>query len=213
MKLSSKRLWLVFVVILSLALLAVILCACNPSQADKEKAVAEYGREKAYSKSYKGAMLHLGNGTIKYYIPTSVSGDYKVISEYAIAKANTLTSKVNVYISPDASTNFSFAVENGKISGNETSNAVNFYRCIPDSGEITTSTITYSKAHLDSRNLAYKKHTALHEMGHTFGLGHIEADIMKGWTVMIAPHPNEDKYQIDDYAEFDRYNITWYYGE
>ncbi len=190
--------------------MAVTLSACNPSQKQKEQAVDNYGRGKAYNTT-NGYTRHLENGTISYYIPTSVSGDYRTISEYAISKANTLTSVVTVNTA-SSSGSYKFA-KTGTVSGHPDANAVNSSTVNSTNGAVTGSTITYSTDHLDSKNFAYKKHTALHEMGHTFGLGHIEADIMKGWTVMITPHPNEDKYQIDDYTEFDRYNITWYYGE
>ena len=210
MKMTSKKFCMMVMMVFCVALLAITLIACNPSQKQKEQAVRDYGEAKAYN-TVNGNIIHLSNGTISYYIPSSVSGDYRTISEYAISKANTLTSAVTVNTAP-SSGSYNFA-KTGTVSGHANANAVNNYRYNPSNGTVVGSTITYLTDHLDSKNLAYKKHTALHEMGHTFGLEHVEADIMRGWTVMISPHPNENKYQIDDYTEFDRYNITWKYGE
>ena len=210
MKQTSRKLILLIILILSMTILVSALCACT--EAEKKQAVETYGRGNAYNKNSSGQTEQLRSGrTVSYYIPTSVSGDYRAISEYAIAKANTLTSSITVNGSGTTET-FCFGVEKGNIENHENANAVNFIWVNKSTGEVTASTITYSKAHLDNDTLASKKHTALHEMGHTFGLGHIEADVMRGHTVMISPHP-ASKYELDDYSEFDRYNITWYYGE
>lgn len=206
---SSNKVLKILILVLCVVLLSAILCACTPEQ--KEEAVRRYGQSKAYNKASNGEEIHLSEGSYYFYIPSSVSGVYKTISEYAVAKASTLTSKVEIGISPSSNTDFKFAIT-GTVSGHETANAVTAYS-YNSNAEVTRATITYSTDHLNSRNDAYRKHTALHEMGHVFGLGHITADVMKGYTVMISPHPNEEKYQESDYDEFDRYNITWKYGK
>lgn len=210
MKQTSKKLLLLTILILCMAVLVSSLCACTDAQ--RKKAVETYGMGNAYMKNDNGKTEHLRSGrTVTYYIPTGISGDYRAISEYALAKANTLTSSITINGNGTTET-FRFSVENGNIEKHENANAVNFMWVSESTGEVTRSNITYSKAHMDGKTLASKKHTALHEMGHTFGLGHIEADVMKGYTVIMSPHP-ESKYELDDFAEFDRYNITWYYGE
>ncbi|MDR0751071.1 MAG: M57 family metalloprotease [Christensenellaceae bacterium] len=187
----------------------MILSACNPTEARKRQAVKDYGEAKAYNKTQSGAIRHLPYGTISYYIPSSVAGSYKTISEYAIAKANTLTSTITITTTTASNSSFKYSIVSTYSDG---TNAYNTTRFSATTGVISGSTITYVKSALDSKNLQYKKHTALHELGHTFGLCHIEATEMAGWTVMISPHP-ATKYELDDYSEFDRYNVEWQYGE
>lgn len=184
-----------------------MMCACTDQE--KEQAVQNYGESKAFLKKNNIEKHLADNSTVAFYISTDVSGEYRTISEYAVAKANTLTSRITVKIG-SSSGNFKFEKAN-LIEGHTSANAVTYSNSTA-AAVITSARIVYSYTNLNGKNLAYKKHTALHEMGHVFGLGHIEADVMKGYTVMIAPHPNEAKYQIDDFTEFDRHNITWKYG-
>lgn len=209
MSLTQKKTLTTMLVVLCALLLIVVLSACNPTQAQKEQAVRDYGEAKAYNKTSSGVIKHLSDGTKSYYIPTTVTGEYKTVSEYAIAKANTLTSAITINTTTSSSSSYKYAVVD---THSENWNAYNTTSSNSTTGVISSSTITYIKSALNSKNLQYKKHTALHEMGHTFGLGHIEADEMRSWTVMISPHPAA-KYELDDYSEFDRYNITWQYGE
>lgn len=208
MELTSKKVFMIAVMALCIILLGALLIGCTDKE--KKQAIEKYGQAKAYNKTSTGNIIHL-SGTISYYIPTSVTGDYRSISEYAIAKANTLTDAVVVNTASIEGT-YKFA-QTGTIPTSPNANANNSYTFYTDTGVISGSTITYSTDHLNGKNYAYKKHTALHEMGHSFGLKHIEADVMRGYTVMISPHPNEEKYQVADYTEFDRYNIEWYYGK
>lgn len=206
-KTTTKNMLLYLLIVLCIVLLGLMMCACTDQE--KEQAVQNYGESKAFLKKNNIEKHLADNSTVAFYISTDVSGEYRTISEYAVAKANTLTSRITVKIG-SSSGNFKFEKAN-LIEGHTSANAVTFSNSTA-AAVITSARIVYSYTNLNEKNLAYKKHTALHEMGHVFGLGHIEADVMKGYTVMIAPHPNEAKYQIDDFTEFDRYNINWKYG-
>lgn len=205
-KTTTKSVLLVLLITLCVVLLGLMMCACT--QQEKEQAVKNYGESKAFNKKNNIEQHLADNSTVAFYIPSEVSGEYRTVSEYAIAKANTLTSRITVKVGSSAG---SFRFEKANLIEDHTNaNAVTFYSSTA-AAVITNATIVYSATNLDGKNLAYKKHTALHEMGHVFGLGHIEAKVMKGYTVMMTPHP-EKKYEVDDFTEFDRYNITWKYG-
>lgn len=208
MKSLLKKRIVILLSMLCVLLTIITLSACTAKQ--KEQAVKAYGQSKAYNKTDSNIDITVERGSINYYIPTTVKGDYKTISEYAIAKANTLTSTVNVGTSTSTKSNYKYAIVSSSTT-HPNANAYNSYSYNVN-GEINKSTITYVTGKLDGESMDYKKHTALHEMGHTFGLGHIEADEMRGYTVMISPHPSKKKYQTTDYTEFDKYNITWKYG-
>ncbi len=213
MKRTSKKTLTLVLFVLHVLLCAVMLIACNPTPAQIEKAFDTYGKEKAFMKTSGGKVLHLANGTTTYYIQPAVSGDYKTISEYAAAKANTLTSAVSICTSTltaDSSSSFLFSVQSYS-SSDKKANATNFLNS-SSKGVVIFSEIRYSSENLERKTMQYKKHTALHEMGHTFGLGHVTDSILNGYTVMLAEHPSS-KYELDDYGEFDRANIEWLYGK
>lgn len=213
MKRTSKKTLTMVLFALCVLLCAVMLIACNPTPEQKEKAFNTYGKEKAFNKTSGGTVIHLADGTKTYYIPSSVSGDYKTISEYAAAKANTLTSAITINTSTtNSSSSFFFSVAPYSNPDNTNANATNWYNYSTSTGVLSRSEIRYSSTNLGSKNLQYKKHTALHEMGHTFGLGHVNESILNGYTVMLSPHP-DSKYELDDYGEFDRANIEWQYGK
>lgn len=192
-------------------LILILIFTQGCSKKEKQKAVENYGRDYAYSKTSSGKILTLKKGDVSYYLDPSVNGQYKTIAEYSVAKANTLTSKVNLSITTRSDSNFKFKVIT---SSTERPNALAFneYTYLVDDAIINSSTITFVKNKMENKSLNSKKYTALHEMGHSFGLTHITDDKMKGYTVMMTSHPSE-KDIISDFSEFDRYNITWKYGE
>jgi len=199
---------LVLLMLLALMICAIVLGAC--SKKEEKNAVEKYGESKAYIK-VGGIDYVLADSTINFYIASSVSGDYKRAVDNAIAKANAVSSKITV-TSAGSSTS-RFVIEVKKVSSNGSNIAGEASSISNSSNQRIGSTVKLYTDALGSRSFEYKAHTALHEIGHVFGLEHIVADSMKGYTVMIAPHPSEKKYQLVDYAEFDKYNITWKYGE
>lgn len=209
MKTIIKKIIIVVISLLCIIFMLSTLSACSLEKVDVN--AMQYEGAYSFDKTTNNDLLHLGGGTIRYYIDPSVQGDYRKIAEHAIEKANSLTSKISIKITDSPDSNFYFSVVSLDHKNPEV-NAMNYRSYIPETGEIVKSNIQFVSKNLDNKSLEYKKHTALHEMLHTFGLGHIEAKEMIGKTLMTATHPEEQKYQMDDYSEFDRANIIWKYG-
>lgn len=179
----------------------------------REDAVRLYGGANAYDKSESGKIYHLKqNSTIYFYIDPAMPQEYKTIAYNSIFEANKVSSGIKFGVTADKTSKFVFTYTSGYINNDKTTNAMTWFW--PDAkGEIYQAQIEFSGKAMSGRNFAYKQHTAIHELGHVLGLGHIKDQQMVGYTVMISPHPNEGKYQESTYDEFDRYNINWYYGK
>lgn len=203
MKTKSKKLGMLLLFGFVVVATALLLTACTQQQ--KSEAVRKYGEGKAFT-TKNGRALKLGTSTVSFNIQSSVTGEYYTITDHAIAKANAVSSRLNINKNGNSNSNWQITTSynNNNINGN-----THYYY---SNGRINSATITYNRYNLDRRSFNYKKHTALHEMGHVMGLGHITANEMRGYTVMITPHPNESKWQMSDYSEFDKYNLQWHYG-
>lgn len=204
MKTKLKKLEMILFFVVIAILTALVLTAC--SQQQKEEAVRKYGEKNAFTVK-DGKRLRIGSSNVAFYIQSSVNGEYYAVSEYAIAKANAVSSRLNINNGGRSNSKWQFTTTytRNSINGNT--------RYTYNNGIIKSATITLNMYNLDKRSMVYKKHTALHEMGHAMGLAHINANEMKGYTVMMTPHPNESKYQMSDYGEFDKYNLQWRYGK
>lgn len=186
----------------------LILTACK---GDQTELMEQYGYENAYDVTVKGDSLYLEPQTISYYISPTIQGDYRIIAEYAVTMANMLTSNIKITITECCDSDFVFSVVTSDPKYPSV-NAINYRIYKPSTGEIVSSNIEFVSDYLGGKSLNYKKQVALHEMLHTFGIGHAEADEMIGYTVMIVPHPEQERYQVTNYSDFDKANIVWKYG-
>jgi hypothetical protein len=199
---TSRRRFLLLGVVL-IALLALMLSSCTISE---KKAVRDFGEGNAYNK-YRGKDLTLSEGQAEYYLPKALSDDYQNISKAAADKATAVSSKINITYTEKPNTDFRFETYYDKGDGQ---NAVNNYMFSMFDAKIVKSTILYNKAYMDAYDIETKTHIALHEMGHTLGLGHITEPKMRTKTVMYIA--GDDKDNLTDYTEFDKHNIVWNYG-
>ena len=190
--------------VILVALFALVLSSCN---AKEKNAIKDFGQSNAYDKSL-GIDFTLSGGVADYYLPITLPQEYIDISKYAAEKATATSSKITITYGSNSSSSFSFAVNYAKGNG---LNAKNDYTFMTLSAKITGSTITYNMAYMDGYDIQTKTHIALHEMGHTLGLGHITDSRMRTQTVMYNIQDNTDN--LTDYTDFDKYNITWKYGE
>ncbi|MBQ2718159.1 MAG: hypothetical protein IJF75_06140 [Clostridia bacterium] len=201
---TIKKLFVFISLICVVTVGVFIFTGCTPTE---QKAIQNFGQDKAYMRTNSGVTIQLKDGKAVYNVGSDVTGDYLRISEYAVGKANNLSSRINVYIANNTRTGFKFTMhsdENGL-------NAINTYSTDAN-GNITSSTISYNRHYMDSYSYSGKQHIALHEMGHTLGLGDINDNRMEGNTVMFFSYSNGSK-DITDYTKFDKYNITWKYGD
>lgn len=207
---TSKKLFIFLVSIFCCAICLLSLCACTDSQ--KTQAITNFGKEKAYV-TYEKSIVHLKqNSTISYYIDDNVTGKYRTAVIQAISIANSLTDDITINANGTPDSKFRIVLAAFLID-DTTAIAKNRLNVDILTTEITSSTITLTTAYLANQSPEYILYTVLHELGHTFGLGHITDSRMSGYTVMFSPHPQGNDGKLTDYTEFDRYNIDWYYGK
>lgn len=166
------------------------LVGCSGEQ--KREFVNKYGEGKAFS-------MTLEVSTVSYDI-SSLTGDYKEVAEYSISKADALSSKISI-ISDSSSSN--------KITTYSENDNINAY----NSHSSYSSSIYYNTYNMKSYSKDGKKHIALDEMGHTFGLVDIYDSAVEPYSVMYGYYSNSSKYTFTDYQEFDIHNVRWKYGE
>lgn len=201
---TIKKLFVFISLICVVTVGVFIFTGCTPTE---QKAIQNFGQDKAYMRTNSGVTIQLKDGKAAYNIGSDVTGQYLEISKYAIAKANSLSSRISLSITNDSKTSFKFTTQ----SAENGFNAINYY--VPDvNGNIIRSTISYNKYYMDGYSYSGKQHIALHEMGHTLGLVDIQDNRMEGNTVMFFSYTSGSKV-ITDYTKFDKYNITWKYGD
>ena len=197
-----KKQLMILTLVLITALLAIMLVACTPEQ--EQAAVDAYGEGKAFysylAKDSNGACLPMN-----YYIDSSVTGEYRTVSEYAASKASSISSKVNVNITSEGNSTYKFSTKYHKEGA-----AGEFVPHRLDN-KITGGEIIYYTKSMNSQSLNQKKHIAVHEMGHSLGLSHIDTSDMDGYSVMNGTGTAKS-YKIIDFTKFDKYNIVWAYG-
>ncbi len=181
---------------------SILFVGCSDTQITT--AVNNYGESNAYDQ-YSGQDIILGTNDVEYYL--NVSGEYETAAEYGISKANSVSSQVSFSVTSSSTTSFKF------YASTTLSN--------PAQNTLTRSgsSIIASKIYFNSNStysilpLAVKKHIAMHELGHTFGLIDIYDSRMEGYSIMYGYMPLSGTYLFSDYQDFDKYNITWKYGE
>lgn len=205
-----KRGKIIFALLFVVMITSLIIALAGCSYYNK------YGKEKAYNTTSSSAIIHAPS-SVKYYIDTSVTGNYKTAAKYAINEANELTDAVTITYSTSKSyANSSFVIKVANLGASD-SNAVNNILYIEATGEITASTITLNSYYMKDFELGDIKHIVLHEVGHTFGLSDLEfSDDKKNakaakYSVMYYTYSTSSKYTYTDYQEFDKKNISWYY--
>ena len=137
----------------------------------------------------------------------SVSGDWYNISKDAINAVNRNSA-------------FSFSVVYGRegrtvshfhtYSSRDGTNAYNHPVDYSGSRNIRND-IYFNTYYMGRYSYSEKRTLALHEMGHTLGLIDIPDDKAKGYSVMYKSF-NKGYPTFSDYPEYDRNNITWFYG-
>lgn len=204
MRIRMKTLLKKSIIIVSYTVFAIFLIGCTTTQINT--AIDTYGESNAYDQ-YNGIDLTLQNGTAYYYIGCST--DYLTAAQYGIAKVNSTSSQLTIGQTSLSTSNFKFTTEtvNGTYDGR---NVAYYYL---STGYIYQSTIYFNTYRISVLPLEVKKYVAIHELGHTLGLKDIEDSRMYSYTVMYHETPTDIKYWFQDYQDFDKYNITWQYGE
>lgn len=201
----KQSILLIVFLIAILALAAIFFTACMSD----EEAFDKYGRENAFSKNSFGSIIHVESGSqINFYLDPSLNGKYLSATKYAIAKANTLTSKIT--ITGNGSSSSQYSISQSVNTESSTTYATTYWWSVMDGTVIKAKIVFYSN-NMSGCSERECNYTAMHEIGHVLGLTHPNNDV-KDDSVMVQSG-NAAWPRLTDYGRFDRENIHWYYGE
>lgn len=186
------------------SLFAVLLVGCTSTQITT--AVNTYGESNAYLQ-YDGSDVTLSNNTAYYYLVCT--GDYYTAAQYGLAKLNATSSQITIGQTTSSVSSFKFRTE----TVSDSYDGRNALVVSSTTGLIIQSTIYFNTTRISVLPLEVKKYVAIHELGHTLGLIDITDSRMYTYTVMYGTTPTDSQYWFQDYQDFDKYNITWQYGE
>jgi len=190
-----------FFVMLLVVLGIMFLTSCTEKQ--EEDAIDKYGHELAYI-TYNGYSVYLYQQTANYYV-NGVSGDYSTAALWAVTKGNASSLGLSIGSSGSSTSYYRFYT----YSSGDSKNGYNTLS-LTSTGQIVASSINLNSYYLQYYTLDGKKHIAVHEMGHTFGLKD-QATAIEGYTIMWYSYSNGSS-TFTNYQEFDLENIQWKYG-